>query len=107
MDYMNESSTIRLEREQMSAQSMIRLRNPFMFKINDESLHCNNYRNGVKVSIKCDNSFWVFSFWAVNIEEFHYSLDNEWQPMRHLLLDNKFLENQYLFKSEPELYDKI
>ena len=105
MDVLNESSTVRLNREQMSAQSMVRLKNPFMFKIKEESLNCNNYRNGLKLTIKCDNSFWVFAYWAVNIEELHYNLDDEWQTMRVSLIDHKFIENQYLFRSEPELYE--
>ena len=100
---MNCSSTVHLNREHLSAQSMVRLSNPFVFRIRDESLSSDNYRNGLKLSLKCDNSFWVFSYWGANIEELHFSLDSEWQPMRQLLLDNKFLDGHYLFRSEPEL----
>ncbi|CAG2111467.1 unnamed protein product [Medioppia subpectinata] len=104
MDALGNGSSVHLNREQMGAQSMVRLQNPFMFKICDESLRYDNYRNGVKLCITCDNSFWVFAYWAVDIEDLHYTLQEEWQPLRQQLLDHKFIANHYLFRSEPELY---
>lgn len=100
---MDGSSSVHLNRDPLSAQSMIKLKNPFVFRIRDESLRCDNYRNDLKLTLKCDNSFWVFSYWGANIEELHLELDSEWQSMRQLLLDNKFLDEHYLFRSEPEL----
>ncbi|XP_054154006.1 cell growth regulator with RING finger domain protein 1-like [Oppia nitens] len=94
-----------LNREPLNAQSMVRLKNPFMFKLKDESIQTDNYRNGLKVDITCDSSFWVMSFWAVTINDLHQSLDtDDWQPMRQQLLDEKFIDGHYLYKSEPELY---
>jgi len=98
------ASVHRLNRDDMSSQSMVRLRNPFLFKITDESMRCDNYRNGLKVTITCDNSFWVYSYWAVDVEHLHQELDDEWQPMRQSLLDRKFMDGHHLFAGEPDLY---
>jgi len=97
-------SSVRINRPQLSAQSMLKIRNPFVFKLSEESLNCDNYINGVKLCLSCDNSFWVMSFWAVTIDELHFCLAIDWQSMRQQLIDGLFLENCSIFRSEPELY---
>jgi len=103
MDAGTDGSCIRINRPQLSAQSMIKIRNPFAFKLSEESLNCDNYKKGVKLRITCDNSFWIMSYWAVDINEIHYGLAIDWQSMRNQLLDGFFMNNSYLLKSDPEL----
>ncbi|OTF82568.1 cytochrome b-c1 complex subunit Rieske, mitochondrial-like protein [Euroglyphus maynei] len=82
-----------------------RLRNPFLLKIDSESLKVDNYTDGITLNIVCECSFWLFSFWAVKIKEFHEKLAYDWLTIRNLLIDNKFNQDHFAYYSnDPELY---
>lgn len=82
-----------------------RLRNPFLLQIDSESLKVDNYNDGVIVNIVCECSFWLFSFWAVKIKEFHEKLAYDWLTIRNLLIDNQFNHDQFAYyANDPELY---
>ena len=80
-----------------------RLRNPFLLKIEPSSLKVNNYVDGIELSVICECSFWLFSFWGVKINEFHQKLALDWITIKNQLIDEKFIENFALYSNDPEL----
>lgn len=82
-------SCVRLPPKETKSQ---RLRNPFLVNIDESSLSTDNYQNGLKLNITCECSFWVYSFWSVNINDFHYKLALDWMTIRSLLIDGKLME---------------
>jgi len=97
-------SCTRLERAAASPIKSQRLRNPFLLKIDPKSISIDNYTNGIELNVVCDCSFWLFSFWAVNIYSFHQKLATSWDILKNQLIDGKFVENSALFSNDPELY---
>lgn len=95
-------SCTRLDRSALKSQ---RLRNPFLLKIDeDKSLgSTDNYKDGIELNVVCECSFWLFSFWAVNINSFHQKLATGWDDLKNQLIDGKFIEDSALFSNDPEL----
>jgi len=80
-----------------------KLRNPFLMKIANESLRTDNYANGVSLSIVCEASFWVFSFWCVDIASFHQKISQmDWETLKSNLIDGKFA-NDALYSNDLDL----
>ncbi|KAH9406617.1 Zinc finger, C3HC4 type (RING finger) [Tyrophagus putrescentiae] len=81
-------SCTRLDRSALKSQ---RLRNPFLLKIDPRSLgSADNYENGIELNVVCECSFWMFSFWAVNINNFHQKLALGWDELKNQLIDGKY-----------------
>lgn len=90
-----------MERSALKSQ---RLRNPFLLKIDSKSLSIDNYTDGLELNIVCECSFWIFSFWAVNINKLHQKLALSWDVLKNQLIDGKFIENFASYTNDPELY---
>lgn len=93
-------SCTRLDRSALKSQ---RLRNPFLLKIDPQSLTADSYTNGLELNIVCECSFWLFSFWAVNINALHQKLATGWDILKNQLIDGKFIEDSALYSNDPEL----
>ena len=93
-------SCTRIERTALKSQ---RLRNPFLLKIDPKSLSVENFSAGIELNIICECSFWIFSFWAVNINNFHYKLTTDWDVLKNQLIDGKFIDNSAIYSNDPEL----
>lgn len=89
-------------RPQKMAVKSQRLRNPFLLTIDNDSLKLDNYKDGLNINVICECSFWLFSFWGVQIKEFHKQLSLNWDQIKNQLLD-QFCNFAY-FSNDPELY---
>lgn len=94
-------SCTRMDRAALKSQ---RLRNPFLLKIDPKSLSVDSYSEGIELNVVCECSFWLFSFWAVNINTFHQKLATSWDILKNQLIDGKFIEDSAIYSNDPDLY---
>jgi len=94
-------STVRVEQMEM-------IRNLIEVKIPDEQLNSANFRDGLKIEVRCEKPFTVSAFWIVKILELHPNIEKNWETMRDELWEGKFLadESKCLFRSRPIIHQE-
>lgn len=76
---------------------------PFQIELKESSDHKQNLQSGIKVIISGLKPYWFVYFWGCDIGSFHQAVARDWKDIRKEIIDETFLRDKVLERSQPDL----
>ena len=81
------------------------VRNYFKLTLDEKDQFQDQLKDGVRVTIESERSFWLTHYWGTKTPAFHSAVQRSWSQIKQQISSQEFLENESFCSSKPERFE--